>query len=231
MTTGEWGDDALYSAPLTPADEAVYYTPRVVITSPELAADDAVVIGHGRMGLGKIWSTVQRLEALIQRPGRAFRHVMTVFTVPRPIEELIRQGLDTVPDSELCDDLRNRRGPQLDAGCEPPNPFGAYVLSAGFLAPPQPVWDAHFAAHEEIFDASTARSFAELAELVTVWLADLRGRLQRLLASPAYGFDTHVSPHACSPCGVIRLAAPEIPRGPQTGLHLDAPAGSWALAA
>ncbi|MFE5717619.1 hypothetical protein [Streptomyces erythrochromogenes] len=231
MATGEWGDDALHSAPLTLPDETVYYTPRVVITSPDQAADDAVVIGHGRMGAGKTWNLLQSLEALIQHPGRGLRHVVTVFTVPKPIEELIRQGLGTAPDTDLCDDLRNRRFPQLDAGTESPNLFGTYVLSAGFLVPPQPQLDAHFAANHDTFDAILARSLAELAELITVWLADLRMLLQRLLASPAYGFNTYVSPHACSPCGVIRLASPEIPRGPQPGLHLDAPAGSWALAA
>ncbi len=71
----------------------------------------------------------------------------------------------------------------------------------------------------------------ELAALVTVWLADVRELLQHVLDTNSYEFGDHAPPNASSPCGVLRMAATEIPRGPQLTLQLDAPVVTWTLAA
>ncbi|MER5759810.1 hypothetical protein [Streptomyces sp. NPDC002082] len=237
------GEDAQYCAPLTLPDEAVYYTPRTTIPGFDQGSGDIVyVIGHGRTHLGRTWSALQQLMSLEQDAARVHRiHLLEPDWVrlepdreaqePGYVERLIRQGLDTVPDSGFCADLLNRFRPPLEVMSEAPNPFGAYSLSAGFPVPPQIVVAAAFEALVDTFNVTQVRTYAELVELVAVWLIDLSRLLQRLLTSPAYEYTNHVPPHACSPCGVIRMASPEIPRGPQVGLHLDAPVRSWALAA
>ncbi|WKV74154.1 hypothetical protein AW27_023210 [Streptomyces sp. PCS3-D2] len=77
-------------------------------------------------------------------------------------------------------------------------------------------------------------SSADLARLRRK-LARLKRQIQRvldrLLGGVGYEFVSYVPPHDTSPCGLPRMASPEIPRGPQPGLHLDAPVHPWALAA
>ncbi|MER7514033.1 hypothetical protein ABTX82_37810 [Streptomyces lavendulae] len=69
-------------------------------------------------------------------------------------------------------------------------------------------------------------SNADLARLGRK-LAHLRRQIQRildrLLGVGSYEFVSHVPPHDTSPRGLLRMASPEIPRGPQPGLHIDAP--------
>ncbi|MFD9411583.1 hypothetical protein ACFWBN_31805 [Streptomyces sp. NPDC059989] len=80
-----------------------------------------------------------------------------------------------------------------------------------------------------------ARSYADqlaaLAGLLAVWRADLLAVIQRWLTPLAYQYVDHVPPLSCSPCGVIRMASPEVPRGPQLGLQLEASSPFWVLAA
>ncbi|MFE9566070.1 hypothetical protein ACFYM0_33760 [Streptomyces sp. NPDC006487] len=64
-----------------------------------------------------------------------------------------------------------------------------------------------------------------------IWLADLRVLPRLLFELHSYEYARHPPPHASSPCGLLRMASPAIPRGPQTELHLDALARSGALTA
>ncbi|WP_327302988.1 hypothetical protein OG730_04810 [Streptomyces sp. NBC_01298] len=146
--------------------------------------------------------------------------------------------------SELADrrvrDLRKEgwtvAGPHRPADTTPPTPL---ALDSQFPPSSQALRDP---VQPHLFDAPQGQlvrtlqrmSNAELAQLGRK-LARLRRQIQRaldrLLGIGSYEFVSHVPPHDTSPCGLLRMASPEIPRGPQLGLHLDAPVHSWALAA
>lgn len=80
---------------------------------------------------------------------------------------------------------------------------------------------------QRMSDAELARLGRKLARLKR----QIQRVLDRLLGVAYYEFVSYVPPHDTSPCGVLRMASPEIPRGPQPGLHIDAPVHPWALAA
>ncbi|MFB6523644.1 hypothetical protein [Streptomyces sp. NPDC056401] len=135
---------------------------------------------------------------------------------------------------------------------EPAEVFGAYALSAGLLPPTvdvDPVAGGTFgevighgylvAAKAETAHARVERivsALTALANLVAVWRADLLRVIQQRLLPVAYEYADHVPPLASSPCGVIRMASPRVPRGSLRALQLDTPGPSrvcpsWALAA
>jgi len=58
-----------------------------------------------------------------------------------------------------------------------------------------------------------------------------RGVLAALTNGLHYQFDDHAPPHESSPCGVIRLAAPLIPRAPGSAAVSQAPSSMRVLAA
>lgn len=68
---------------------------------------------------------------------------------------------------------------------------------------PQPIWPARLLTDQ----------LAALADLLSVLQAKLLLAIQRRLTPTAYAYDDHVPPVACSPCGVIRMASPLVPRG------------------
>ncbi|XUL89929.1 hypothetical protein ACQ86D_27600 [Streptomyces galilaeus] len=59
----------------------------------------------------------------------------------------------------------------------------------------------------------------------------LRDILRALLGGCRYAFDDHPPPHASSPCGVIRFAAPLVPRAPGSAAASPAPSSICVLAA
>uniref|UniRef100_UPI002F90D8B5 hypothetical protein n=1 Tax=Streptomyces sp. NBC_01001 TaxID=2903713 RepID=UPI002F90D8B5 len=134
----------------------------------------------------------------------------------------------------------------------PPEVLGAYALAAGMPAVDEArsfallgVAGEDLVCLDEFFESKTkamplgvgAPTYAEriamlaaLADMVAVWQADLLAAIQEWLP-PSYEFTDHTPPLACSPCGVIRMASPEVPRGPELDLHLDTCKPFWALAA
>ncbi|MFE2149069.1 hypothetical protein ACFXAO_03405 [Streptomyces lavendulae] len=77
----------------------------------------------------------------------------------------------------------------------------------------------------------SSADLAKLGRKVARLRRQIQRALDRLLEIGGYEFLAHAPPHDTSPCGVLRMASPEIPRGPQPGLHIDAPLDPWALAA
>ncbi|MFD8545024.1 hypothetical protein [Streptomyces sp. NPDC059649] len=55
--------------------------------------------------------------------------------------------------------------------------------------------------------------------------------LAELLGVRTHGHDSHAVPHESSPCGVLRLASPLVPRAPGGPACLPVPSNSCALAA
>ncbi|MFF7082165.1 hypothetical protein [Streptomyces lavendulae] len=162
---------------------------------------------------------------------------------------LLREAFGEASSPECLDGFRSYPGAGLSEndGPEPAEVFGAFVLSAG-IRPPALADVCSIDALGFAFDdvvcveakassmptdrpyAAYVARLAALADMVAVWRADLLARLERWL-SPSYEFTDHVPPVACSPCGVIRMASPEVPRGPQLALHLDTCKPFWVLAA
>ncbi|RKS96969.1 hypothetical protein BX286_7158 [Streptomyces sp. 3211.6] len=182
--------------------------------------------------------------------GEAFGEVPDEARVARLRERAERRISRTAPveASDLPQVFRRggRRGSRTAPGRSVPGIWGAYVLSAG-LAPSAaaslPPFRSSTGAYGEWSDGCSGGSFYEfqlaylvalgraVADLIAVWRADLREALQGWLMPAAYPYADQVPPLACSPCGVIRMASPEIPRGPQVALQLDATSPYWALAA
>ncbi|MGW9373778.1 hypothetical protein ACWGVR_27640 [Streptomyces xanthophaeus] len=123
-----------------------------------------------------------------------------------------------------------------------PEVFGAYALSAG----PRPLAVAgddeaaavvHKALDSILVEAQASgaaayrRGIEALADLIAVWRDGLLRVIQQRLLPVAYEYADHVPPLACSPCGVIRMASPEVPRGPQLDLHSNTFSPFWVLAA
>ncbi|MFD9306673.1 hypothetical protein ACFWCB_29100 [Streptomyces sp. NPDC060048] len=152
------------------------------------------------------------------------------------VARLLGEALGVVPSVDRVRELRRRYGnTPLVREPDPPQVFGAYVCAAGLRSP---VVDApSFAALCQSLGGAAviARSYADrlavLAGMLEVWRADLLVVIQRWLSPVAYAYVDHAPPLACSPCGVIRMASPEVPRGPELALQLDAPHPSWAPAA
>ena len=78
--------------------------------------------------------------------------------------------------------------------------------------------------------ASLAELDQAAKELARVRKA-LRDILRTLLGGYHYAFDDHPPPHASSPCGVIRFAAPVVPRAPGSTAASPAPSSICVLAA
>ncbi|MFE4265404.1 hypothetical protein [Streptomyces sp. NPDC056883] len=175
-------------------------------------------------------------------------------TAPEPehdrVAALLVEAFGPIPLSERVAQLRREfRTADLAEKPEPAEVFGAYALSAGLLPPAvdvEPVAGGTFGelliGHGYLVEPKAqpaARAhvdrivagLAALANLVTVWRVDLLRDIQQSLSPVAYAYTDHVPPVACSPCGVIRMASPLVPRGPELDLHLDVPSPSWALAA
>lgn len=79
--------------------------------------------------------------------------------------------------------------------------------------------------------ASRDLTASELVSVARAFRAALFRLLQRLLGLLHYEYADHPPPHAESPCGILRLATPETPRGPELCLHVEAHSALWALAA
>ncbi|MFE2524765.1 hypothetical protein ACFXEL_11065 [Streptomyces sp. NPDC059382] len=163
-------------------------------------------------------------------------------TAPDPVAEIfIRACHLTREAAVLASDSVTRAGHHPNesdpGGQTAPRTFGAYVLSAGFEAVP-PAADAFMAALLRVVPewaqqliATRLPTIEELAAIVAIWLADVRELLQRVLDSTSYEFADHAPPNSSSPCGLLRMAAAEIPRGPQLALQLETPTFTWTLAA
>ncbi|MGW1771363.1 hypothetical protein [Streptomyces sp. NPDC002104] len=126
--------------------------------------------------------------------------------------------------------------------------FGAYALSAGlrplvFDDADEITQIAFKALHTILVKAQASgpdayrHGIEAVADLVAVWRADLLRIIRQRLLPIAYEYADHVPPLASSPCGVIRMASPRVPRGSLRALQLDlaGPSGasfpSWVLAA
>ncbi|MFJ5550132.1 hypothetical protein [Streptomyces sp. NPDC093225] len=105
---------------------------------------------------------------------------------------------------------------------------GALVLSAGSAAPARAAEAVAQLLHRFRPRADLAPpldrtlTLAALAEAAAALRAELTRCLQLLLRPAAYEYEDHVPPNGCSPCGVIRMAATAVPRGPQPALHARA---------
>ncbi|MER6391289.1 hypothetical protein ABT236_22830 [Streptomyces sp. NPDC001523] len=163
-------------------------------------------------------------------------------TTPDPIAEIFIQACHLTREAAVfaSDSVMRagRHSHESDPGDQAtPQTFGAYALSAGFEAVPRVV-DASMAALLQVVPewaqqlvATRLPTVEELAALVAIWLADVRELLQRVLDSTSYEFADHAPPNSSSPCGLLRMAAAEIPRGPQLALQLETPTFTWTLAA
>ncbi|MGW7033013.1 hypothetical protein ACWGFX_38370 [Streptomyces xanthophaeus] len=213
----------------------------------------------GRSGVGSKSITP---GGLLQRHGRLHRieydlraALAVADSDEGAFERLLGEAFGTVPGSAESGRLRWKHSPDVRTWkkSEAPEVYGAYALSAGLRPPALDAADAADAADEaaEIVAKTLGTVAAEamalgwtdywrgieaLADLVAVWRADLLRVIQCRLLPVAYEYADHVPPLASSPCGVIRMASPEVPRGslrvlqlnphPLSGVH-----PSWALAA
>ncbi|MEV7174054.1 hypothetical protein AB0O18_30690 [Streptomyces sp. NPDC093224] len=205
----------------------------------------ALVQRPGRVTrLGAMWSGQSRLTSLLE----AFRLGWVASQDARgAFGVLLGEAFGEVSQARV-DELRRPHEygytckyedelPAKGASC--PEIFGAYVLSAGLLAqtvddvPPTSSfgWREREAGPLAILHVAEFGDLAALADMIAVWRADLLLAIQRWLSPAAYEYVDHGPPLACSPCGVIRMASPEVPRGPELGLQLDASSPFWALAA
>ncbi|WP_329391611.1 hypothetical protein OG625_40385 (plasmid) [Streptomyces sp. NBC_01351] len=185
--------------------------------------------------VGEAWAGQSRLTALFESIRRAWvsEGVRDAFAA------LLSEAFGEVPEARV-DELRwAEYDTQPSKGAGGPEILGAYVLSAGLL-PPTVVdvpptssfgWREREAGPLAISYVAEFADLAALADMVAVWRADLLLVIQRWLSPAAYQYVDHGPPLACSPCGVIRMASPEVPRGPELGLQLDASSPFWALAA
>ncbi|MEU3670787.1 hypothetical protein [Streptomyces virginiae] len=196
--------------------------------------------------LGVMWSGQSRLSSLLE----AFRRRSATAEDARgAFGVLLREAFGEVSQARV-DELRRPHeygytytykyeDERPAKGASGPEIFGAYVLSAGLLAqtvddvPPTSSfgWREHEAGPLAILHVAEFGDLAALADMIAVWRADLLLAIQRWLSPAAYEYVDHGPPLACSPCGVIRMASPEIPRGPELGLQLDASSPFWVLAA
>ncbi|MFD9163035.1 hypothetical protein ACFVZ8_13750 [Streptomyces sp. NPDC059558] len=213
---------------------------------------------HGVTRLGKLWNGSSRLAEIGRKLRADLARARAPKPSPAPsgrstFAALMREALGTYnPAWERV--FLDPEVPPASNGV-PPEVLGAYALSAGMPSAdevrPHDLAElqgedfmclAHVRALLSAFGSKAAaflpglpvRTCAEriaaLAERVAVWRADLLEVIQGLL-SPSYEFTDHSPPAACSPCGVIRMASPEVPRGPQPDLCLDTCNPFWALAA
>ncbi|MFI9752315.1 hypothetical protein [Streptomyces collinus] len=151
-----------------------------------------------------------------------------------PLAALLSQALGEVPSEETVRELRHRYDrPERTDVIEAPETLGTYVLSAGT----QPPVDHSFArlclllGAKKVEPGSFIDQLAALVDLLSVLQTKLLLTIQRRLTPTAYAYEDHVPPVACSPCGVIRMASPLVPRGPELAVYLGTPSPSWALAA
>lgn len=133
----------------------------------------------------------------------------------------------------VVDSLADPRGPDTSTPPAPlPSDRRIPPSSQALSGPPQT--HAPDSVEGQLARALQRMSNAELARLgrkIARLRLQIQRALDRLLEIGGYEFLSYVPPHDTSPCGLLRMASPEIPRGPQPGLHLDAPAHPWALAA
>lgn len=198
-------------------------------------------------------------ETLVQRPGRVTRlgvmwsgqsrltsvlEALRLGSVPEDVHDafgvLLGEAFGEVSQARV-DELRwaEYEDERPAKGAGGPEIFGAYVLSAGLLSqtvddvPPTSSfgWREREAGPLAVFHVAEFGDLAALADMIAVWRADLLLAIQRWLSPAAYEYVDHGPPLACSPCGVIRMASPEVPRGPELGLQLDASSPFWVLAA
>ncbi|MFI1652308.1 hypothetical protein ACH4XT_36005 [Streptomyces avidinii] len=186
--------------------------------------------------LGMMWSGQSRLTSLLDALQRG--------SVPEDVRDafgvLLREAFGEVSKARV-DELRwaEYEDERPADGAGGPEIFGTYVLSAGLLAqtvddvPPTSSfgWREREAGPLAILHVAEFGDLAALADMIAVWRADLLLAIQRWLSPAAYEYVDHGPPLACSPCGVIRMASPEVPRGPELGLQLDASSPFWVLAA
>lgn len=212
------------------------------------------VMSLGRFGVGN--KSVSS-GALLQRHGRLtriesdLRAALTVAADPADgaFAKLLGEAFGTIPGPQQISRLLWKNAPDARTWkkSDAPQVYGAYALSAG-LRPPalEAVADAEFVFKEfdtslliEVMASDPAgyrRGIEALADEFALWRADLLRVIQQRLLPVAYEYADHVPPVASSPCGVIRMASPEVPRGSLRALQpvVPGPSGasfSWALAA
>ncbi|WP_331723270.1 hypothetical protein [Streptomyces sp. NBC_00105] len=191
--------------------------------------------------LGVMWSGQSRLTSLLE----AFRRGSVPEDARGAFGVLLGEAFGEVSQARV-DELRRPHeygytyeDERPAKGASGPEIFGAYVLSAGLLAqtvddvPPTSSfgWREREAGPLAILHVAEFGDLAALADMIAVWRADLLLAIQRWLSPGAYEYVDHGPPLACSPCGVIRMASPEVPRGPELALQLDASSPFWVLAA
>ncbi|MFJ4777907.1 hypothetical protein [Streptomyces sp. NPDC088762] len=180
---------------------------------------------------GGQWNSFHHLSLLEYAARRAKEGLSPAAS---PLAVLLGQALGEVPRVHTVRELHRRYGnPRLTKDHNGSEILGAYVLSAGMRRPTggSLAEICLLLGMREVLARSFADQLTSLAGLLSVLRADLLLAIQRLLAPSAYEYDHNVPPVACSPCGVIRMASPQVPRGPDLALNLDTPSPSWALAA
>ncbi|MFE2850396.1 hypothetical protein ACFXJO_04595 [Streptomyces lavendulae] len=213
------------------AREGEYYTPRALI----VATCDAVVSGlpgEATPAAGRLLTKINRLESIASQ----LRLVTDPNgTVRDPVAEVLVEAFGFSPRQAALDSAAlswHVRADDVSAAQRASLTIGASALSAGMPNPRELLDYVLPGVCIDVKDSSDRRgTWASVAALVVVWLADLSRLLERTLNPSSYEYADHAPPNANSPCGVLRLATPQIPRGPQLDLHLDAPAHPWALAA
>ncbi|CAL9652548.1 hypothetical protein SUDANB120_06672 (plasmid) [Streptomyces sp. enrichment culture] len=203
-------------------------------------------VGGRTTRIGVAWNAFSDLKSIRDLILNSIFSADPQFGSADSFADLLGQAFGEIPSRERVQELRWTRSVD-SAGRRPASlvVFGAYVLSAGAqptgVGDARPV-DAFGLTPDDIvcFDpqVSDPRShisplarLAVLAEAVAVWCVNLLALLQEWLSPAAYECTEHPPPVASSPCGVIRMASPEVPRGPQLDLHLDAVSPYWVLAA
>ncbi|GAA3371257.1 hypothetical protein GCM10020367_21190 [Streptomyces sannanensis] len=96
------------------------------------------------------------------------------------------------------------------------------ITSAVICAEASPNWGTALPSMDEMAEAAI--------EVEQLWLITL-GLLVELFGSHVFVFGAHPPPHESSPCGVIRLASPLVPRAPGGPAGLPVSSSSCALAA
>ncbi|MFB6523442.1 hypothetical protein [Streptomyces sp. NPDC056401] len=181
-----------------------------------------------------------RLGVLLQRTGRLsrldydLRSALVNDAGHDAFETLLGEAFGTAPDPQQAGRLRWKyRNQKSRRKTSAPEVFGAYALSAGLRLPLLngggktadivcKALDAILAEAKASGPAAYQRGIEALADLVALARADLLRVIQQRLLPVAYEFSDHVPPLASSPCGVIRLASPEVPRGSLRVLQSDA---------
>ncbi|MGW6865877.1 hypothetical protein [Streptomyces sp. NPDC054901] len=205
----------------------------------------------GRFGIG---SKSTSSGALLQRHGRLsrveydLRAAVAVDTADGAFEQLLGEAFGTVPGPQQMGRLRWQHSPRVRTWkkSDAPQVYGAYALSAGLRPAALVALDALDLMAQELdtvlVEAMASdpvghrRGIEALADEIAVWRADLLRVIQQRLLPVAYEYANHVPPVASSPCGVIRMASPEVPRGSLRAFQpvIPGPSGasfSWALAA